>query len=106
MLLKLHQLWTVCLQTCNICEEQSCSEWSAGALILCFCFQFLRREPDDIRSHPFFKPVEWEELEKKQERPPFRPKSVKVSRTDCAFISCHMQLALRLEVSKDTVTKW
>jgi hypothetical protein len=57
--------------------------------------------------------MDWEELEKKHVGPPIHPKPVKVSRTDSAFISYHMQLALRSEVSegnnrvlsKNTVTE-
>ena len=44
--------------------------------------------------------MRWEELAKKQVQPPIRPQIVKVSRTDSALISCHMQLALRSEVSE------
>lgn len=102
-----HQLWMICLRTCNIFEVQCCNEWSASALNVGFCCQFLKKEPverlvapEAIRSHAFFKVIDWEQLQKKCVQPPIQPQIVKVSRTDSAIISCHMQLALRSEVSE------
>lgn len=47
-------------------------------------FQLFVREPEkrlgvrgDIRQHPLFREINWEELERKEIDPPFRPKVVR-----------------------------
>jgi len=44
----------------------------------------------EIRRHPFFKALDWEQLEKKQVPPSMMPGMVEVSSMDCEFISCHI----------------
>lgn len=57
-------------------------------------------EPEMIRTHLFLNNVYWEELEKQQVQPSIRPIHAKASSTVSVFISCHIKLALRLEVNE------
>ena len=56
---------------------------------LCFFSQFMQKSvskrlgcisahggEEAIRHHSFFKPVDWEKMERRQVKPPFRPKIV------------------------------
>lgn len=58
-------------------------------IVILFCLQFMTKNPSKrlgcvsaqggeaaIRSHAFFKDVEWEALESKRLKPPFKPKIV------------------------------
>jgi hypothetical protein len=49
-------------------------------------------DPMEIRIHPFFKGLDWEQLENKQVPPPMMSGMVEVSSMDCESISCHIHL--------------
>ena len=53
-----------------------------------------------IKTHAFFKSINWEALLEKQVKPPFKPHNMDVSSTDSVFISCHKQLSVQLHVSE------
>lgn len=55
----------------------------------CHCPQLFVREPEkrlgvrgDIRQHPLFREINWEELERKEIDPPFRPQVVRLEARD------------------------
>ncbi len=53
-----------------------------------------------IKSHPFFKSINWKALLEKRVKPPFGPYNMDVSSADSVFISCHKQLSVQLHVSE------
>jgi hypothetical protein len=60
----------------------------------------------ETRRHPFFKALDWEQLEKKQVPPSMMPGMVEVSSMDCEFISCHIILRQKKQYySKDNFIK-
>jgi hypothetical protein len=58
-----------------------------------------------VGEQPFFRGIDCCAPQEKRIKPPQKLKVVKVSSTDCVFISCHEQLLLTLHVNKgNTVT--
>lgn len=68
---------------CNLHLRPNAPPWEVTAPFLA-PFQLFVREPEkrlgvrgDIRQHPLFREINWEELERKEIDPPFRPKVVR-----------------------------
>ena len=52
-----------------------------------------------IKSHQFFKTINWKALLAKKVKPPLGPRSVDVSSSDSVFISCYKHLSVQSHVS-------
>jgi hypothetical protein len=102
------RLWKFCSEMCSTCEGHSWDEESAHVLIISCSFQLLIKDAikrlgaydrsDRVREQPFFKGIDWSALRENREKPPQKPKIVKVSSTDSVVFSCHKQLLLTLHV--------
>lgn len=71
---------------CNLHLRPNAPPWRSNCSLLA-PFQLFVREPEkrlgvrgDIRQHPLFREINWEELERKEIDPPFRPKVVRSHR--------------------------
>jgi len=89
-------------------DTDDVSEVSITQLFFVSC-QFLTKNPkrrlgrsgktSAIKSHQFFKTINWKALLAKKVKPPLGPRSVDVSSSDSVFISCYKHLSVQSHVS-------
>ena len=105
----LYELWIVWTQTCSTHAGHIYCEWSVNNLIMFCFFQFLTKDPkrrlgtsgniSAIKSHQFFKTINWTALLEKELKPLLGPRSMDVSSSDSLFISCHKHFSVQSLVS-------